>query len=207
MKHFSLEELTNRLASHLWCTQEALCCQLIQTIAREGQPITPQRLAETLQISQESLLTQLTQVPDAEFDQQGNIVGWGLTLVPTPHHFQIRDQHLFTWCAFDTVLFLSSLHIEAYVQSTCTLTGQPISFTITSEGEVKDLLPAEAHLSLIVPEQRKDCLRDTFCRQSHFFQSKQIASSWLALHPEAVLLSVQEAAVLGKAVARRQPVE
>lgn len=204
---FSLEELADRLAAHLWCTQEALCCQLLQIIIREGQPLTPQRLAMNLQINQTELNAQLAQVPDTEFDEQGNIVGWGVTLVPTSHHFQICGQQMFTWCAFDTVLFPPSLHVEAEVHSVCANTGSPISFTITSEGEMKNLFPPETCLSLIVPAQRDACIRDTFCQQSLFFQSEQAASSWLVQHPEAVLLSVKDAATIGKAIARRWPVQ
>ncbi|GLV55937.1 hypothetical protein KDH_27810 [Dictyobacter sp. S3.2.2.5] len=40
-----------------------------------------------------------------------------------------------------------------------------------------------------------------FCEQSLFFQSEEAASPWMALHPDAVLLSVEEAARLGYMVA------
>ena len=64
---------------------------------------------------------------------------------------------LYTWCAFDTVLFPPSLHVEAQVQSTCPVTGQPITFVVTSEGIIKDLLPAGSVMSLIMPAERGDC--------------------------------------------------
>ncbi len=149
----------------------------------------------------------IAQVPDTEFDEQGNIVGWGVTLVLTSHHFQIRGQQMFTWCAFDTVLFPPSLHAEAEVHSVCANIGSPISFTITSEGEMKNLFLPETYLSLIMPTQRDECIRATFCQQPLFFQSEQIASSWLTQHSEALLLSVKDAAILGKAIARKRSIE
>jgi alkylmercury lyase len=59
----------------------------------------------------------LARVPDTEFDAQGQIVGWGLTLLPTPHRFVLPERPLFTWCAFDTVLFPPLLQVEAHTCS------------------------------------------------------------------------------------------
>ncbi len=57
-------------------------------------------------------------------------------------------------------------------------------------------------MSLIVPTERGDCTRATFCQQSLLFQSEQVASTFLADHPEALILSVEEAAYVGRLVAQ-----
>ena len=57
-------------------------------------------------------------------------------------------------------------------------------------------------MSLILPAERSECVRETFCYQSLFFQSEQAASPFLSSHPEAVLLSVEEAALVGRWVAQ-----
>ncbi len=57
-------------------------------------------------------------------------------------------------------------------------------------------------MSLTVPAQRSDCSRATFCQQSLLFQSEQAASTFLANHPEAFLLTVEEAALVGSWVAQ-----
>jgi len=44
-------------------------------------------------------------------------------------------------------------------------------------------------------------MRATFCQQSFLFQSEQAASTFLADHPEALLLSVEDAAYVGRLVA------
>ena len=137
----------------------------------------------------------------AEFDRAGNIVGLGVTLVPTSHRVQLGGKPLYTWCAFDTVLFPPSLGQTAHVSSTCPSTEQPITFVATPEGVVRDLTPSHSVMSLIIPANRQDCVRATFCEQSLFFSTAQAASSYLAAHPEAVLLSIEEAAVVGKRVA------
>jgi alkylmercury lyase len=204
MSRLSLNEIASHLAAQLHCTQEILCRQILQTIADAGQPVAPTRLAATLQMSQDELHTHLVRLPDTEFDQHGNIVGWGVTLLPTSHRFQIQGRQLFTWCAFDTVLFPPLLQVEAQVQSTCPVTGHPITFVTTPKGIVKDLTPASSVMSLILPARRSDCVRGTFCVQSFFFRSEQAASSFLTDHPEAILLSVEEAACVGRLVAQNR---
>jgi len=57
-------------------------------------------------------------------------------------------------------------------------------------------------MSLIVPAQRSDCTRATFCQQSLFFQSERATSTFLADHPDALVLSVEEAAYVGRLVAQ-----
>jgi len=176
----------------------------MQALAETGQPLAAVHLARRLQMSQENLAAHLARVPDTEFDTQGNIVGWGITLLPTQHRFLLKGHPLFTWCAFDTVLFPPLLQVEAQVQSVCEASRQPVTFVATPEG-IADLLPATSVLSLILPAERCDCVRGTFCQQSLFFQSEEAASPWLALHPEAVLLSLEEAAIVGQIVARMWP--
>jgi alkylmercury lyase len=202
MQHPSLETIAERLTAQLRCEQEDLCRPIVQQVTR-GKPVTPAALRASLQVSQDELEQRLARLsPDVEFDQAGNIVGLGATLVPTAHRLQIGGRLLYTWCAFDTLLFPSSLHVEAQVQSTCPVTGQPITFGATPEGIILDLLPAGSVMSLIVPANRRDCTRATFCQQSLFFQSKQKAASFLAEHPDALLLSVEEAASVGRLVAQ-----
>lgn len=206
MNQSSLDLLALQLAAHLDCIQDAACRHIMRAIVETGQPLSLIHLAERSRMSQEKLATHLARISDTEFDEQGNIVGWGITLLPTRHQFRLKELPLFTWCAFDTVLFPSLLQVEAHVQSICEATDQPITFVATPEG-IADLLPVTSVLSLILPAERCECVRSTFCEQSLFFQSEEAASPWMALHPDAVLLSVEEAAVLGHMVAKMWPHE
>jgi alkylmercury lyase len=203
MPHSSLETIAERLSKQMRCEQEDLCRPIVQQITR-GKPVTPAALRASLEASQPELERRLARLPsDVEFDRAGNIVGLGVTLVPTSHRVQVGGKLLYTWCAFDTVLLPLQLDVQAQVQSTCPVTGQPITFVATPQGTVLDLLPAGSVMSLIVPAERGDCTRATFCQQSLFFQSEQTASTFLADHPDALLLSVEEAAYVGRLVAQR----
>jgi alkylmercury lyase len=147
MQHQSLESIAAQLAEQLRCEQQDLCLPILHQVTR-GKPLEKAVLAASLQLSQEDLEQRLGHLPDTEFDQQSNIVGWGVTLVPTRHRFHIRGQ------------------------------------------------------SLIIPAERRDCVRASFCERSLFFWSEQAASTFLTAHPEAVLLSIEEAAYIGKRVAQ-----
>jgi len=201
MQHPPLETIVERLSELLNSEQEDLCRRIIQQVAR-GISVTKADLQVSLQLSPDELEQRLAHLPDTEFDHSGNIVGWGVTLLPTSHQFQLDGKALYTWCAFDTVLFPPSLHAEVQVQSSCAQTGHPITFVATPEGVVKDLTPAGSVMSLILPAERSECVRDIFCSQSLFFRSEQAASTFLASHPEALLLSVEEAALVGRWVAQ-----
>jgi alkylmercury lyase len=153
--------------------------------------------------SLETIAERLAELPpDVEFDRAGNVVGLGVTLVPTTHRVQVGGKLLYTWCAFDTILLPPQLDVRVQVQSTCPVSGQPITFVATPQGAVLDLLPAGSVMSLIVPAERGECTRATFCQQSLFFRSQQAAVTFLADHPDALLLSVEEAAYVGRLVAQ-----
>jgi len=206
MNQYSLNTLAHQLAAQLAFTQELLCRQIIHTIAEFGQPIAPASLATHLQMSDNELQTRLARIPDTEFDEQGNIVGWGITLLPTQHQFFLQEYPLFTWCAFDTVLFPPLLQTKAQVQSICSTSGQTITFVSTPTG-ITDLFPATSMLSLTLPTEQCKHVRGTFCHQSLFFQSGEAAEPWLRSHPEATLLTIEDAATIGHIIAREWPYE
>ena len=200
MHHLSLDAIAQRLSEQLQCEQEELCFSILQQVSR-GRPLSKAALAASLAIGPNELEQRLAHLPDTEIDREGDIIGWGVTLMPTRHRFQIDGKVLFTWCAFDTLLFPPTLGKTAHVHSTCPATGQPITFVAAPEGVVKELAPAFSVMSLIIPANRQECVRATFCEHSLFFSSEQAASSYLASHPEAVLLSIEEAAAVGRSVA------
>jgi alkylmercury lyase len=206
MQNLALETIAKRLSVLLYCEQEDLCRPIIQHVSR-GKPVSRSELQVSLRLSPGELERRLALLPDTEFDQQGNILGWGVTLLPTSHQFRLDGKALYTWCAFDTVLFPPSLRRSARIQSSCAQTGHPISFVATSEGAIEDLSPEGLVMSLILPAEASECVRETFCHRSLFFQSEQTASPFLADHPEAMLLSVEEAALVGRWVAQSRFME
>lgn len=62
---------------------------------------------------------------DIEYDEQGRVLGWGLTLNPTPHRFTVAGHQLYTWCAPDTLVFPAVIGASAHVESECPVPSAP----------------------------------------------------------------------------------
>ena len=69
-----------------------------------GRPITITELAAAAGVDAADLANAPAS-QDIEYDDDRRIVGWGLTLNPTPHTFIVDGRRLYTWCAADTLLF------------------------------------------------------------------------------------------------------
>jgi alkylmercury lyase len=173
---------------------------LLQLLA-QGQPVSPERLALALLRPLDEVLTVLDAHPELEHDAHGNIVGSGLTLLPTPHQFQVDDQTLFTWCAMDTLFYPVRLKCVACVASRCPTTGLAVRLTVTPD-QTLDLEPPTAVISLNIPDAVTCCenVREDVCNYSHFFVSQEAAATWLAAHPHAMILPVAEAYQVGALV-------
>ena len=174
--------------------------QLVRLLV-QGRPVAPELLAHHLQRELEEVRSILQAHPELEYDAQGNLVGSGLTLIPTTHQFQVEQRTLFAWCAFDTLTYPVELHLSAQVTSRCPVTGSSIHLTVTPE-QVLGLDPAEAQVSLVVDVAAGCChnVREDVCNYGHFFASREAAFRWQAEHQGAVILSVEEAYQVGKLI-------
>lgn len=57
------------------------------------------RLSANIAAEELKVVAVLRQMSDVAYDEVGNIVGFGLSLVPTAHQFTVNGQTLYTWCA------------------------------------------------------------------------------------------------------------
>ena len=197
-----LEQMGQQLINHLCCQQardEVLHHALLHLLSR-GRPVAIQAVAETLGWQEAEVQERLAHVPDLERDLMGRIVGWGLTLLPTPHRLQLQRKMLYTWCALDTLMYPVCLDLSAQGEAYCPITQQPIRFLVSPQ-QISDVQPTQAMMSLVLPAVREDCSREHFCAQSHFFASGMAASVWKQAHPDGFLLVMEEAALLGRLVA------
>ncbi len=202
MHEFELELLARQLVEGLRVEHDAFCRALVRLLAR-GHPVTPGRLASALQMTAEQVAEVLAALADLEVDSSGNVVGWGLTFIPTPHRFLVQGQQFYTWCALDALTYPALLQVVASVESSCPVSGTPVMLSITPAG-VHDLTPASAVVSVVIPGQGSACEGDrgSFCTQSLFFRSRRDALTWQISSPNARLLSVAEAYQVGRLIAR-----
>ncbi len=202
MHEKELERLAKQLANGLRGEHDALCRMLVRLLAC-GHPVTPERLATALQMTAEQVAEALANLADLEVDQSGNVVGWGLTFIPTPHRFLVEGRQFYTWCALDALTYPALLQVVASVESSCPISGAPVTLSITPAG-VHDLTPVGSVVSLVIPGQgsARDGDRKSFCTQSLFFRSRRDALRWRASSPSARLLSVADAYKVGRLTAR-----
>ncbi|HKU00367.1 MAG TPA: organomercurial lyase MerB [Paraburkholderia sp.] len=167
----------------------------------KGAPVSPAALARSLDWPVGRVIAALDQAVSTEWDDDGNVVGYYLTLRETPHAFEVGGRRLYTWCAFDTLFFPALVDRTAHVVSRCAATGVPVSLTVTPAA-IMDLEPAGAAVSLIVPQDTPD-LRHAFCCHVHFFASAAIGQQWAATHPGIDIVSVHDAFSVGRKRAER----
>ncbi len=198
----SLELLARQLADGLRGEHDAFCRELVRLLA-SGHPVTRAHLATVLQMTVEQVAEVLACLADLEVDHRGNVVGWGLTIVPTPHRFRVHGKPLYTWCALDALTYPVLLHLPARVESSCPVSGTVVSLSVTPTG-IHDLTPRGAVVSLVIPVQGQSCTcdRGSFCDQGHFFRSRREAAMWQGARTDGRILSVEDAYRLGKLVVR-----
>jgi alkylmercury lyase len=156
---------------------------------RGSGPGTPERLATAMRLSPSEVET-LLQSSSLVVGPDGNI-----HMPPGPHQIYADGETFAGWCALDTLLFPLLIGQAARVVSTCPATGRQIRLTVTAQGTVADLDPASTVVSLRLPDETTTAsnAEETICAYGHFFVDREHTLSWPDLHPEAVLLSVEDA--------------
>jgi len=97
----------------------------------DGAPVSVERLAAAGRWSTEQVRGWLRQHESVEWDEQGCVVGLGLTLRPTSHEFTFDRGAVYGWCASDTLLFPVVLGKPGTIESKCPVTGATIRIDLT----------------------------------------------------------------------------
>jgi alkylmercury lyase len=170
--------------------------RLMRTAVRllaQGVPVTTAELADAAGVD----VADLRDAPagcDIEYDAQQRIVGWGLTLNPTPHTFMVDGHHLYTWCAADTLLFPAILGRSARVESICPTTNTVVRLTVDPQEGVTDLTPRTAVISIPGSDELDAMrVRASCCNPGCFFSSAEAAEDWLAQYPTGTVQPVADA--------------
>jgi alkylmercury lyase len=200
LTNYDLQELADKLMA---VVGESFMGHLLRTqkLLLEGSPLSPERIAEELQPSQDEVSTILRM---AELDQDGNLVGLGLSLVPTPHSYQIDGRQLYTWCAADAIVFPIFLKTSAIIESPDPISGEKVRLMGTPEG-ARGVEPSTAVVSWVPGTESLENIRSWFCNFTNFFTSVETASQYVSQHPGLVIVPVDQVFQLGKLLWEREP--
>lgn len=192
-----------RTRPQLSADEQQWAVALLRALA-EGVPVPPADLARRAGLTPDEASRFVDALPGIYRDEEGRVIGfWGLTVAHMPpHHIQLGDRELFTWCAWDPFLLTPLLGGHAAVASRDAHTGEAVTFRITDDG-VADLSHPDLALSFTLPEAWTGDVIATFCHFIHFFTGAQSARAWTAAHPGTFVLSLGDAMVLAD-VWRRQ---
>ena len=171
--------------------QEFKLVPVLVGLLAQGEPVSVERHAAEGGWPEDEVRADLARHPSVEWDDQGRIAGFGLTLRPTPHRFEFDGKTVYGWCASDALSFPVLLEKPGIVSSTCPVTGQTIRVEVTTKAAVQ-VDPPGAVVSSVRPTGRVKDVRAEICGLGHFFSSREAASAWLAEYPDGFLHSVAE---------------
>lgn len=172
-------------------TSPGLYSALLRLLAR-GAPVSISQLAAAAGRPTGDVQRAVAGWSDTEYDEQGRIIGYGLTLHPTPHGFTVDGWQLYTWCALDTLFFPAVIDRPAHIESHCPGTGVPIRLTVDPIAGVTAVHPTTAVVSIVTPDQVSS-VRSAFCNPGRFFATRDAASDWQAKHRDMEIVSVADA--------------
>jgi alkylmercury lyase len=202
MKTNDLQELAARITAPMRTTGGSVFLEIVPptlNLLARGKPAFPEEIAAASGKPPEEVRAVLYRFPSAEWDEQGRVVGLGLTLRPTPHRLELDGRTLFAWCALDALLFPVLLGRPASIESPCRGTGDPVHIEVTP-AEIEMVEPTSAVVSIVAARDLAN-LRSVVCNNTHFFSSPEAASRWLEKHPEATILPAEDAFWLGRLIA------
>jgi alkylmercury lyase len=201
MKTNDLQALAARITVPMRTTAERAFLETVPPtvdLLARGKPASPEEIAAASGKSPEEVRAALERFPSAEWDEQGRVVGLGLTLQLTPHRLEVEGRTLFAWCALDALLFSALLGRPVSIESPCRGTGEPVHIEVTPAG-IEAVDPPSAVVSIVAPRDLAS-LRSVGCTNTHFFSSPEASSRWLERHPEATILPVEDAFRLGRLI-------
>ncbi len=150
-----LDALAGELVTALGNTSVSWLQPELLRLLADGEPITVAAIAAATSRSQADVRSGLAGMPDTEYDDEGRIVGFGITLRPTPHRFDVDGRSLFTWCALDTLMFPLLLGRSAEVTFPCHATGADVRVGVGPEPVSMKLYELES----TADRQREDAVR------------------------------------------------
>ncbi|WP_219418052.1 organomercurial lyase [Pseudonocardia nigra] len=191
-----------------------LLIRMLRLLA-QGQPVTRDHaLAATADLGIEREQVHIVLDAWTERDDDGRIVGLGVTHNPSPHQMTVDGVRMWAWCGMDTLIFAHVLDKPIAIESTAPGTSEVVRLHASPSG-VTDVDPVEAVATQRVPRNDQvdfstaTAIWGTFCHHNHFFPNRAQAEQWAAGRDDIVILSIPDAFAaardMGGALLRYEP--
>lgn len=158
-------------------------------LVSKGEPVPIAALATEVDIPIHDIEQWLRRQPGTDWDDQGRLLGFGLTQRPTHHRLVLDGRTLYTFCAADALIFPALLGKVANVESRCAHSGQEIHVKVEPNAVV--FADPEQTMVSHIPGCLSSCdVRSTVCDHGVFYASAELALHWQEKHPNGMALPV-----------------
>ncbi len=205
----NLAELWEAAIPSLSPEEQHAAIVLLRELAR-GQPLSVTELARAWGTSAGEAAALLHDSPLSGWvyaRDPGQVEGfWGLATSPMHHRFTVNGRTLWTWCAEDSLFLPQLLGETAEIESEDPESGELVRLRVSPD-RVEAVHPSDVVVSMVRADTA-DLTSATriiasACHFIFFFASRASGERWVAAHPQTMLLSLDEAFVLGKRQNRR----
>ena len=169
-------------------------------ILAEGDPVPVEDIAAETGKPVEEVKQVLQTLPSVELDEQGRVVGYGLTLVPTPIASRLMGSNYMHGAPLTHLCSQRLIGRTVHIASPCHGTGKSVRLTVEPDRVVS--VEPSTPLSRLLHQMKWP----RFGRPSvttFTFQFTECAQDWLNQHPESSVLPVEDAFELGRHLGAR----
>jgi alkylmercury lyase len=166
----------------------------LQLLAK-GNPVSPESLADAWDMPLEqvnAIFEQAGAQGTLQLDDDGNMVGSYLSLIPTTHKLQVADKTLYAWCAYDAIYIPGVLGKKAVIESIDPYSHETVQLAISPNGEI-DLKPEGIVVTVVgMDADTRGGADSPRCSQMHFFQSYENADKWSSDYADVSIMTVHQ---------------
>ena len=174
-----------------------------QQLLLEGRPVSPDQIGARLRMPKHQAMSFLGHV-GAALDEEGNLVGLGLSVVPTQHSYKINGRQLYVWCAADAISFPILHKATAVIASPDPISGELVRLTSSPEG-VSGVEPSTAVATIVTGQKGIANIRANVCNHQHFFTSVDTAAEYVSRHPGLAIATIEDVFQAGQILREQEP--
>jgi len=161
----------------------------------KGEPVSRDRLAEAWGMPLEqvnAIFEQASALGTLQLDDEGNMVGSAISLVPSSHKFLVNGKTLYAWCSYDAIYAPGVIGSDAVVESVDPLTNESIRIKVSPNGVMESEPEGIVTTVVGMEADARGGAESPRCNQMQFFVSEENASKWAIDHSGVSIMTVDQ---------------